>query len=120
MMSNHNEASDHSNRFDERTRFGESLLVCGECGSKLMYPASCTEHGESHWYIELQCPDCHGLRGRLFEATMLDALDRELDRAEAALEADLAHLTQANMADYATRFVTALNAGAIQPADFTE
>jgi hypothetical protein len=50
---------------------------------------------------------------------MLDALDRELALAEAEIEADLARLTRADMADYATRFVSALDAGAIEPADFT-
>jgi hypothetical protein len=49
---------------------------------------------------------------------MLDALDRELDRAEAEIEADLACLTHAQMADYVTRFVSALDAGAIEPDDF--
>lgn len=118
MMSDPNETSDHSNRLDEFTGFSESLLVCGECGSRLMYPASRTEHGASHWCVELQCPDCDGVRGRVFGATMLDALDRELDRAEDALKADLERLTQANMVDYVTRFVAALNAGVIQPTDF--
>jgi len=50
---------------------------------------------------------------------MLDALDRELDRAEDEIEADLARVTSGNMADYMTRFVAALNADAIEPEDFT-
>jgi hypothetical protein len=50
---------------------------------------------------------------------MLDVLDRELDRAKAEIEADLARLTRANMADYLARFVSALDAGAIEPEDFT-
>jgi hypothetical protein len=50
---------------------------------------------------------------------MLDALDREIDRAEAHVQADLAWLTRANMTDYLTRFVSALDAGAIEPEDFT-
>jgi hypothetical protein len=29
-------------------------------------------------------------------------------------------MTKANMVDYVSRFVTALHAGAIQPADFAE
>ena len=49
---------------------------------------------------------------------MLDALDRELDRAEDEIEADLARVTSGNMADYMTRFVAALNADAIEPEDF--
>jgi hypothetical protein len=93
--------------------------VCGGCGSRLMYPADCEEHGRDHWYIVLKCADCADRKGARFDVEMLDALDRELDRAEAEIEADLACLTRANMADYVTRFVSALDAGAIEPEDFT-
>jgi hypothetical protein len=96
----------------------EGLLVCGTCCSKLMYPADCIEHGRDHWYIELMCPDCGGRQWSRFDVDMLDALDRELDRAEAEIEADLACLTRANMTDYLTRFVSALDASAIEPDDF--
>jgi hypothetical protein len=85
MMSNPNQASDDSKRFDELTGFGESLLVCRQCGLRLTYPASC----------------------------------RELGRVEAALEAAVARLTRDNMVAYVSWFVTALNAGVIQPTDFT-
>lgn len=97
----------------------EGLLVCGGCGSRLVYPAGCEEHGRDHWYIELKCPECGGREWARFDVEMLDALDREFDRAKAEIEADLARLTLANMADYVTRFVSALDAGAIEPADFT-
>ena len=104
------------------TRPGElydGLLVCGGCRSTLVYPAECEEHGRDHWYIELKCPDCGGREWARFDVEMLDALDRELDRAKAEIEADLAWVTRANMADYVTRFVAALDAGAIEPEDFT-
>ena len=97
----------------------EGLLVCAACRSGLMYPGDCEEGGLEHWYIELNCPDCGGRQRARFDTDMLDALDRELDRAEAEIEADLAALTRANMADYATRFISALDAGAIEPEDFT-
>jgi hypothetical protein len=73
MMSNPNEAS------------GNSLLVRGECGSRLMYPASCTEHGKSHWNVERRCPDHDAIRANVFEVAMLDARDQELNCAEAAI-----------------------------------
>jgi len=97
----------------------ESLLVCGGCGSRLVHPADCEEHGRDRWHVELRCPECGGREWARFDVEMLDALDRELDRAEAEIEADLACLTRANMADYVTRFVSALDAGAIEPEDFT-
>lgn len=97
----------------------EGLLVCGACCSRLVYPADCEEHGRDHWFIELKCPECGDHQWTRFDIEMLDALDRELDRAEDEIEADLAYLTRANMADYVTRFVAALDAGAIEPDDFT-
>jgi hypothetical protein len=97
----------------------QGLLVCGRCRSRLMYPADCEEHGPNHWDIELECPDCGGQESTRFDIGMLDALDGELDRAAAEIEADLEFLTRANMSDYVTRFVSALDADAIEPDDFT-
>lgn len=102
-MSSPSGPGEESNRSPAGTGFGVRLLVCRDCGSTLMYPASCTEHGRSRWYVELRCPDCGGVRASVFDVGMLDALDRELDRSEAALEAELARLTDANMLDYANR-----------------
>jgi hypothetical protein len=96
----------------------EGLLVCGACRSTLVYPADCEEDGPDHWCIELKCPECGGHKWARFDVGMLDALDRDLDRAQAEIEADLACLTRANMADYVTRFASALDAGAIEPEDF--
>lgn len=100
-------------------KLDEGLLVCGGCRSRLMYPADCEEQGPDLWSIELACPECGGRTWAVFDVEMLDALDREIDRAEAEIEADLECLSHANMADYVTRFVSALDAGAIQPEDFT-
>lgn len=97
----------------------EGLLVCDRCRSRLMYPADCVEHRREQWYVELRCPDCDRSRWGLFSVEMLDALDRELDRAETEIEADLARMTRSNMGDYVRRFVAALNAGAIEAEDFT-
>lgn len=105
---------------DTRTgKLDEGLLVCSGCRSRLVYPADCEEHGRDRWDIELKCADCGGREWARFDVEMLDALDSELDRAKGEIEADLARLTRANMADYVTRFVSALDADAIEPADFT-
>jgi hypothetical protein len=99
-------------------KLDESLLVCGTCRSRLMYPADCEEHGRDEWYIELKCPNCGGHEWARFDLEVLDALDRELEQAEAEIEADLERLTRINMADYVARFICALYAGAIEPEDF--
>ena len=49
---------------------------------------------ELSWYIELKCPGCSGRRWSRFDVEMLDALDRELARAEDEIEADLARVTR--------------------------
>jgi hypothetical protein len=145
MIDKRNSASEHGDRSDGRSSEGidstlrdlalpfpgppvadtrpgaleEGLLVCGACHSRLVYPADCEEHGRDHWYIELKCADCGGRAWARFDIEMLDALDGELGRAQAEIEADLARLIRINMADYVTRFVSALDADAIEPADFT-
>ena len=99
-------------------KLDEDLLVCRRCRSRLMYPADSEEQGRDHWRVEMRCPECGGREWARFDVEMLDALDRELERAQAEIEADLACLTRANMADYVNRFVSALDAGAIEPEDF--
>jgi hypothetical protein len=47
-----------------------------------------------------------------------DRFDRELDGGYAELAVALAHITHANMAEYADRFAAALAADAILPEDF--
>jgi hypothetical protein len=100
-------------------KLDEDLLVCGTCSSRLMYPADCEEHERDRWNVELKCPNCGRQEWARLDAEMLDALDRELEQAEAEIEADLECLTRTNMADYVTRFISALDAGAIEPEDFT-
>ena len=57
-------------------------------------------------------------QGGVYSERPCSTLDRELGRVEAALEAVLARPTRENMVEHVSRFVTALNAGAIQPTDF--
>lgn len=120
MIDKRDNGSEHAPVADaRRAELYDGLLVCGGCGSTLVHPEDCEEHGRDHWYIELKCADCGGREWARFDVEMLDQLDRELARAEAEIEADLARLTRADMADYVARFVAALDAGAIEPADFT-
>jgi hypothetical protein len=145
MINERNDASEHADRSDVGTegidstvrdltplpspgsplveprprKFDGDLLVCGTCRSRLMCPTDCEEHGRDHWYIELKCADCGGHEWASFDVETLDSLDRALEQAEAEIQADLECLTRANMADYVTRFISALYAGAIEPEDFT-
>lgn len=100
------------------TSVREELLVCAGCRSRLVHPAGCEESRADEWRVELRCPDCGNAETGVFDLGTLDQLDRELDRAESEIRADLARLVKANMVDYVSRFVAALNADAIQPMDF--
>jgi hypothetical protein len=96
----------------------EGLHVCSACGSRLVYPTWWEEAGDDPWQVRLRCPGCEWVGGGRFEPKLVDELERELDRGDAELEADLALLTRANMVDEIDRFVRALDADAIQPFDF--
>jgi hypothetical protein len=96
----------------------DGLHVCADCDSKLVYPTDWEEEGHDKWYVELHCPNCDWTGGGIFEQDLLDEFDEELDRGMEELAADLGRLTRANMADDVDRFVSALNAGGIQPMDF--
>lgn len=73
---------------------------------------------DDSWQEVLRCPNCECSGIVRFEHRLVDQLERELDRGDAELEADLARLTRANMVDEIDRLARALAADAIQPFDF--
>ena len=105
-------------REDRTAGAAEGLHVCGACGSRLVHPTRWKAVSDDSWQVALRCPNCEWTRVGRFEQTLVDDLERELDRGDAELESDLALLTNANMVDEIDRFVSALDADAIQPIDF--
>jgi hypothetical protein len=103
---------------DHATAAAHGLHVCATCNSALVYPQTVEEHGVSDWYLELRCPECGWADAGLFAQAVTEEFLNELNRGHEELETELALLTQANMADYVDRFVTALAADAIHPMDF--
>jgi hypothetical protein len=96
----------------------QELHVCFNCASELVYPLDWTEEGSRHWRIVLRCPECEARREGVFEQSIVEQLDDELDRASGALLSDLKRLTHANMSDEVEFFVRALRADLIVPSDF--
>ena len=94
------------------------LHVCGACASELVYPVEWSEAGPRHWEVTLRCPNCEWIGTGVFEQELVERFDEELDRGTEAVVRDLRRLAQANMEDEVERFVSALNAGHIQPEDF--
>ena len=96
----------------------EQLHICGSCASKLVYPLSWDEAGPTHWEVTLRCPDCEWTGTGVFEQSVVERFDEELDRGTEALVRDLKHMMHANMEDQIERFVSALQGDHILPDDF--
>ncbi|HTR89226.1 MAG TPA: hypothetical protein VMG62_03840 [Solirubrobacteraceae bacterium] len=96
----------------------QALHVCFNCSGELVYPLDWSEEGDRHWRIMLRCPECEACREGVFEQSVVERLDDELDRATGELLGDLRQITHANMTDEIEFFVRALNADLITPADF--
>ena len=96
----------------------EDLHVCGTCDSELVYPVDWEEVGETHWEVQLRCPNCEWAGTGVFEQDTVERFDEALDRGTEALVRDLKRMMQANMEDEIERFVRALEADHIIPEDF--
>jgi hypothetical protein len=95
-----------------------ALHVCFNCAGELVYPLDWAEEGDRHWRILLRCPECEAHREGVFEQSVVERLDDELDRATGELLGDLRQITHANMTDEIEFFVRALDADLITPTDF--
>lgn len=96
----------------------DPLHVCFNCAGELVYPLDWAEEGAKHWRIVLRCPECEARREGVFEQTVVERLDDELDRGSGALLSDLKRITHANMTDEVEFFIRALEADLIGPGDF--
>jgi hypothetical protein len=94
------------------------LHVCSGCNSELVYPVDWEESGATHWEVTLRCPNCEWSGTGVFEQSLVERFDEELDRGTEALVGDLRRLMQANMEEEIERFVQALDADALLPEDF--
>jgi hypothetical protein len=96
----------------------EDLHICPDCTAGLVYPVQWEESDETHWEVDLRCPNCEWSTTGVYPQHLLDRFDEELDRGTEALVRDLKRLTRANMEDEIERFSRALHADAILPEDF--
>lgn len=94
------------------------LHICDMCGSDLVYPLEWEEAGATHWEVTLRCPNCEWAGTGVFEQSVVERFDEELDRGTEALVSDLRRLVAANMEDEIERFVQALESDALLPEDF--
>jgi len=76
------------------------------------------EAGSVHWQVTLRCPNCEWSGTGVFEQSVVERFDEQLDRGTEALVRDLKRLTRANMEEEVERFSSALASDAIWPMDF--
>ena len=96
----------------------QSLHVCTNCGSGLVFPTDWEEAGRDAWQVVLRCPECEEVREGVFAQATVEAFDEHLDAGTDTLVNDYRGLCEANMAEELDRFVAALQADAILPEDF--
>jgi hypothetical protein len=94
------------------------LQECPECDRALVYPVEWEEASPTQWEVLLRCPNCEWADLGIFDQTVVDRFDEELDRGTEALVEDLTRLQHANMEDEIERFTSALASDAIWPMDF--
>ena len=95
-----------------------SLHECPECDRALVYPVEWEEASPTQWEVLLRCPNCEWTHLGIFDQSVVDRFDEELDRGTECLIEDLTRLTHANMEDEIERFTTALADDHIVPEDF--
>jgi hypothetical protein len=58
----------------------QSLHVCVDCGSHLVYPVEWEESGPENWSVLLHCPNCDLYRDGVFAQETVEWFDEELGR----------------------------------------
>jgi hypothetical protein len=96
---------------------GPSPHVCRGCRLPLVQPQRVVAE-RSSWRVYLRCPNCHWTAEELLDEEALKLFDEELERGTQELIVAMHHVTEVNMREYVSRFVSALHADAIEPADF--
>jgi len=94
------------------------LHVCRDCGSNLVHPIDWEEVATDTWRLELRCPNCEWIGGAVYDRSIVELLDEELERGMETIVRDLRHLTHANMEEQIERFIHALQDDLIVPFDF--
>jgi hypothetical protein len=71
-----------------------------------------------HWRLWRRCPECEWFADAIYGEHEIDDFDEQLDIGTRELANELKALEQANMAQFAETFVTALEADLISADDF--
>ena len=95
------------------------LHLCRGCEKPFVVPASVLDViADDQYLIELQCTNCGLLVVSTHGEEVLEALDRELDRQQADMQAALELWTVTRQIEEIDAFSAALHADHILPEDF--
>ncbi len=96
---------------------GPAPHVCGGCRLPLVQPQRVVAE-QSSWRVYLRCPSCRWTAEARLDEEALKLFDEELERGTQELIVAMHEVTEKNMREYVSRFVSALHADAIVPGDF--
>jgi hypothetical protein len=96
---------------------GPAPHVCGGCRLPLVQPKRVVAE-RSSWRVYLRCPTCRWTSEARLDEEALKLFDEELERGTQELIDAMHQVAEVNMREYVSRFVSALQADAIVPADF--
>ncbi len=94
------------------------LLNCGACGYDLVQPVEWDGYGDSHWKIELRCPNCESRCTTIVEDDVAEACDQAHQHGADQLEATMRELAADNDEQQIKRFSEALQQNHLLPEDF--
>ena len=95
------------------------LHICRSCDWPFVVPAQVLDVVAPDQYLmELRCTNCDTVVVATHGEEVLEALDRELDRQTADMQASLELWQVTRQLEEADAFAAALQAGAILPEDF--
>jgi hypothetical protein len=105
---------------DLRRRPGSEAaeILCGACGSDLVFPLEWDNDSRTTWQVTLRCPECGATSAEHMECWRVERLVAQLHGQKRALARELARFVVSAFVVEAERFVAALKAGHIQPEDF--
>jgi RNase P subunit RPR2 len=101
-------------------RTTQDLHVCGSCRRPFVVPEAIVTVLEDTvgYVVDLRCTDCGWTHTGAYAPEAVEALDRELDRAERAIREALELFELSDELERIDRFAVALRDGLILPEDF--
>jgi hypothetical protein len=105
-------------RDDKTPSTPPELHICPACASPYVGIVDGAEVVPGQFELTLRCPECELVHEVACTEPGLARLEDELSRGLSAMQAELDRLARLEFEEQAERFVAALHAGAILPADF--